>query len=74
MERGLKILTSEPPERHANIGGWAGEESKQRLIALESAAEAKFHKKVGASILPSILKFLTYPCNNIKKPFNLSDR
>jgi hypothetical protein len=45
MAKDLKVLPSEPPVRHANITGWPEEKSKQKLIALELAAEAHFHKK-----------------------------
>jgi hypothetical protein len=45
MVKDLKVLPTEPPIRHANITGWPEEKSKQKLIALELAAEALFHKK-----------------------------
>ena len=45
MEKGLRAFPSEPPVRHANIVGWPEEKSEQRLISLELAAEALFHKK-----------------------------
>ena len=45
ISRDLVINPSEPPERHANITGWSDEPSKQRLIALELAAEAQLHLK-----------------------------
>ena len=45
MAKDLKVLPTEPPIRHANITGWPEEKSKQKLIALELAAEALFHKK-----------------------------
>jgi hypothetical protein len=43
--KGLKVVPSEPPVRHANIVGWPEEKSEQTLIALQLAAEAIFHKK-----------------------------
>lgn len=54
VAKGLEILPSEPPERHANIVGWPGEKSKQKLIALELAAEAHFYRKIGIPIPPSV--------------------
>jgi hypothetical protein len=45
MAKGLMVLPSEPPERHANIVGWPEEKSGQKLIALELATEAHFHKR-----------------------------
>lgn len=54
VTKGLEILPSEPPERHANIVGWPGEKSKQKLIALELAAEAHFQKRVGVPTLPPV--------------------
>jgi len=44
ISKDLKVIPSEPPERHADITGWP-EESKQKQIALELADEAQFHKK-----------------------------
>lgn len=41
----LEIIPSEPPERHADITGWPEEKDKQKDIALELAAKAKFNKK-----------------------------
>lgn len=43
LKKGLEVIPSEPPERHANIAGWPDERSKQRLIALELAAESQLH-------------------------------
>jgi hypothetical protein len=54
VAKGLEILPSEPPERHANIVGWPGEKSEQKLIALELAAEAHFHRRVDVPVLPSV--------------------
>ena len=45
VSKNLKVIPSEPPERHADIIGWPDEKSKQKLIALELAAESEFHKK-----------------------------
>jgi len=45
IAKDLVVISSEPPERHANITGWPDERSKQRMIAIELAAEAIFHKK-----------------------------
>ena len=45
IKKGLNVVPSEPPVRHANIVGWPEEKSEQRLIALELAAEAIFYKK-----------------------------
>jgi len=45
MTKGLNVVPSEPPVRHANIVGWPEEKSEKRLIALELAAEAIFFKK-----------------------------
>jgi len=45
MEKGLKILPSEPPKRHANIEGWPEEKSEQTLIAIELAAKSIFLKR-----------------------------
>jgi len=50
VAKGLEVLPSEPPERHANIIGWPEEKSKQKLIALELAAEAHFQNKHGITI------------------------
>lgn len=54
VEKGLEILPREPPERHANIVGWPGEKSKQKLIALELAAEAHFYRSIGIPIAASV--------------------
>lgn len=54
VEKGLEILPREPPERHANIVGWPGEKSKQKLIALELAAEAHFYRRIGIPIAASV--------------------
>jgi len=54
LARGLEVLTNEPPERHANIVGWPGEKSKQKLLALELAAEAHFHRRVEGQVLPLV--------------------
>lgn len=43
LNKGLKIIPSEPPTRHAIIVGWPQERSGQRLIALELAANAELH-------------------------------
>ncbi len=43
ISKDLKVIPSEPPERHADITGWP-EESKHKQIALELAAESEFHK------------------------------
>lgn len=43
MSKDLEIIPNEPPERHANITGWPDERSKQKMIALELAAEARLH-------------------------------
>ncbi len=43
ISRDLVITPIEPPERHANITGWPDERSKQRLMALELAAEASLY-------------------------------
>jgi hypothetical protein len=40
-----KIIPSEPPVRNANIIGWPDERSKQRVIAIELAAESLFYKR-----------------------------
>jgi len=45
MMKGLSVVPSEPPARHANIVGWPEEKSEQRLVALELAAEAIFYEK-----------------------------
>ena len=45
ISRDLRVVPSEPPLRHANIIGWPDESSKQKLIAIELAAESLFHKK-----------------------------
>ncbi len=41
LSRGLKVIPFEPPVRHANITEWPREESKQKQIALELAADAQ---------------------------------
>jgi len=41
----LRVIPSEPPEKHADITGWPDEKSKQKLIALELAEAADFYKK-----------------------------
>lgn len=57
ISKDLKVIPSEPPERHADITDWP-EESKQKQIALELADEAKFHKsknpQVGISTIMSV--------------------
>ncbi len=45
FESGLKIRPDNNPPRHANIIGWPEEKSKQKLIAIELAANATFHLK-----------------------------
>jgi hypothetical protein len=45
ITKGLNVVPSEPPIRHANIIGWPEQKSEQRLVALELAAEAIFYKK-----------------------------
>jgi len=45
ITKGLNVVPSEPPVRHANIIGWPEEKSEQRLVALELAAEAIFYKR-----------------------------
>lgn len=45
FERGLKITADNNPPRHANIIGWPEEKSKQKLIAIELAANATLHLK-----------------------------
>jgi len=45
ITRGLNVVPSEPPIRHANIIGWPEQKSEQRLVAIELAAEAIFYKK-----------------------------
>jgi len=40
----LKVVPNEPPPRHANIINWPDEKQKQKLIALDLAAEAEFIK------------------------------
>jgi hypothetical protein len=42
MKQNLTIEPSEPPLNHANIKGYPEDKSKQKLIALELAAEASF--------------------------------
>ncbi len=41
----LKVIPSEPPEKHADITGWPEEKSEQKQIALELAAGSEFHKR-----------------------------
>jgi len=45
ISKDLKVVPREPPIRHANIIGWPDERSKQRLIAIELAAEAHLYLK-----------------------------
>ena len=45
ITKGLNVVPSEPPIRHANIIGWPEQKSEQRLVAIELAAEAIFYKK-----------------------------
>jgi len=45
ISKGLNVVPSEPPIRHANIIGWPEQKSEQRLVAIELAAEAIFYKK-----------------------------
>ncbi len=45
ISKDLKVVSSEPPERHADIIDWPEEKSEQKQIALELAAESKFHKR-----------------------------
>ena len=45
ITKGLNLVPSEPPIRHANIIGWPQEKSEQKLVALELAAEAIFYKR-----------------------------
>ncbi len=45
ISKGLKVIPSEPPKRHADITDWPEEKSEQKQIALELAAEAEFYKK-----------------------------
>lgn len=54
MRKGLRVLPSEPPDRHANIIGWPGEKSKQKLMAIEMAAETHFYKKHNGPHMPPI--------------------
>ena len=54
VAKGLEVLPCEPPERHANIIGWPEEKSKQKLFALELAAEARFHRRVEDQVLPLV--------------------
>jgi hypothetical protein len=42
IKQNLTIEPSEPPLNHANIKGYPDDKSKQKLIALELAAEASF--------------------------------
>jgi hypothetical protein len=41
----LRVVPSEPPERHANITGWPDGRSAQKLIAIKLAEKAQFIKK-----------------------------
>jgi hypothetical protein len=43
ISKDLQVVPKEPPVRHANIIGWPDERSKQRLIAIELAAESLLH-------------------------------
>jgi len=45
ISKDLRVISSEPPERHANITGWPDEKSKQMVIAVQLAAEAQLHRK-----------------------------
>ncbi|KHE90566.1 MAG: hypothetical protein K8F52_02660 [Candidatus Scalindua rubra] len=45
ISKELKIIPTEPPEKHADITGWPVGRSEQKQIALELAAELVFHKK-----------------------------
>ncbi len=45
LTKGLDVVPSEPPVRHANIVGWPEEKSEQRLVALELAADSTFYRK-----------------------------
>jgi hypothetical protein len=45
VSKDLKVIPSEPPERHADITDWPEEKSEQKQIALELAAESEFYKK-----------------------------
>jgi hypothetical protein len=45
ISKDLKVVPREPPARHANIIGWPDERSKQRLVAIELAAESLLHKR-----------------------------
>ena len=45
ISKGLKVIPSEPPKRHADITDWPEEKSEQKQITLELAAESEFHKK-----------------------------
>jgi hypothetical protein len=45
VTKDLQVVPSEPPVRHANITGWPDERSKQKLIAVELAAESLFHRR-----------------------------
>ena len=45
ISKGLKVIPSEPPKRHADITDWPEEKSEQKQIALELAAKAEFYKK-----------------------------
>ncbi|MBC8413193.1 MAG: hypothetical protein ISR96_07035 [Nitrospira sp.] len=43
ISKDLEVISSEPPERHANITSWSDEKSNQKLIALELAAKARLY-------------------------------
>lgn len=45
IARDLKVVSKEPPLRHANIIGWPDERSKQKLIAIELASESNLHRR-----------------------------
>lgn len=45
MSKDLKIVPSEPPERHANVIDWPNEKSEQKLIAVELAERSRFYKR-----------------------------
>lgn len=45
IKKGLKVIPTETPERHANLVGWPEEKSEQKQIALELAAESRFFRK-----------------------------
>lgn len=41
LENGLEIKPQEPPPRHANMIGWPKEKERQKMIAIELAAESE---------------------------------